>query len=241
MSDVGAAGAAAARRVRLPRGVRPADLAVALAFAAWGVAITAFPSAPHPLVRLPVPVGELICVALLTAVMVFRRARPMTTALVTAAITLIYPGNWFLYGALYAAGAHLPRRVHLCWLVPLVFGASFVGERGWIGFRVNDNAFLLFATVLVSLAGLYDGTRRELVAAAHERADRAEREQQLLAETARRGTRTARGRDARRGDAPGERHGAAGRRPRSDDRGRRGPRRGRRAAPVRPRRVGRAA
>jgi signal transduction histidine kinase len=189
VSDVGAAGTVASRRVtwpRLPRGVRPSDVAVALAFGVWGAGLVLlFPSPPHPLVPLPRPAGELVGVAALTVVLVGRRARPMTTALLTAAITLVVPGTWFGFGALYAAGAHLPRRGHLGWLVPLLVGASFVGERGWIGFRFNDQAFLLFASVLVALAGLYVGTRRELVAAAHERADRAEREQELLAESAR--------------------------------------------------------
>ena len=172
--------------MRLPRGVRPADVTVALAFGVWdAVLVLAFPATPHPLVPVPRPLGELVGVGALTLVLVARRVRPMTTALLTAAITLILPGTWFVYGALYAAGAHLRRRGHLWWLVPLLAGASFVGERGWIAFRFNDQAFLLFTSVLVALAGLYVGTRRELVAAAHERADRAEREQRLLAESTR--------------------------------------------------------
>ncbi|MDL5159986.1 sensor histidine kinase [Actinomycetospora termitidis] len=152
----------------------PADVVVALAFGVWGVGLTLlFPSPPHPLVPLTTG-GELAVTVVLTVVLLFRRTRPVVVALLTAALVLVLPGTWFLYGAIYAAGAHLRDRVHLWWLVPLLFAASFVGGQGWIGFRVNDHAFLLFASVLVALAGLYVGTRRELIAAAHERADRAE-------------------------------------------------------------------
>ncbi|WP_433802377.1 sensor histidine kinase [Actinomycetospora sp. CA-084318] len=154
--------------------MRPADVAVALAFAVWGVALVLlFPPAPHPLVPLP-RAGDLLITALLTVVLLLRRGRPVLVAVLTAGLTLLLPGNWFVYGAIYAAGAHLHRRAHLWWVVPMLFGASFVGGQGWIAFRFNDNAFLLFASVLVALAGLYVGTRRELIAAAHERADRAE-------------------------------------------------------------------
>ena len=79
----------------------------------------------------------------------------------------------------------------MLWLLaPLVIAASFAGDRGWVDFRVNDHAFLLFVATLVTLAGLYVGTRREAIAGAVERAERAEREQELLAEQARADERT---------------------------------------------------
>ncbi|MCD2186829.1 sensor histidine kinase [Actinomycetospora soli] len=166
--DLGTACAAATR------GVKPADVAVALAFGLWSVGLVVlFPPPRHPLVPWSDALA-LVLTAVLTVVLVFRRARPMLVAVLTAGLTLVLTGNWFVYGAIYAAGAHLHRRAHLWWVVPMLFGASFVSEQGWIGFRVNDHAFLLFASVLVALAGLYVGTRRELIAAAHERADRAE-------------------------------------------------------------------
>ncbi|MEJ2866957.1 histidine kinase [Actinomycetospora sp. OC33-EN08] len=155
-------------------GVTRTDVAVALAFGVWGVGLVVlFPASPHPLVALP-PAGELAVAVALTVVLLFRRVRPVAVAVLTAGLTLALAGNWFVYGAIYAAGAYLHRRAHLWWLVPLLFGAAFVGERGWIAFRINDHAFLLGMSVLVALAGLYVGTRRELIAAAHERADRAE-------------------------------------------------------------------
>ncbi len=166
--DLGTACAAATLRVR------GRDVVVALAFGVWDAGlILLFPASRHPLVPLP-PAGALAITAALTAVLLLRRSRPVLVAFLTAGLTLLLPGNWFVYGAIYAAGSHLSRRVHLWWLVPVLFVASFVGEQGWIGFRVNDHAFLLLMSVLVALAGLYVGTRRELIAAAHERADRAE-------------------------------------------------------------------
>jgi signal transduction histidine kinase len=71
-----------------------------------------------------------------------------------------------------------------------VVGLSFVGQRGWVAFRPNDHAFLLVVAALATLAGLYVGTRREAIAGATERAERAEREQELLAEQARADERT---------------------------------------------------
>ena len=151
------------------------DVAVALAVGAWNAGLVVlFPGPAHPLVPVPLGWGELVVVGALTVVLAFRRVRPRGAALAVAGLTLLLPGNWFVHAAIYAAGAHLDRRVHLGWLVPVLAAASFVGGQGWIAFRVNDHALLVVLSVVVALAGLYVGTRRELIAAAHERADRAE-------------------------------------------------------------------
>lgn len=151
------------------------DVAVALAVGAWNAGLVVlFPGPAHPLVPVPLGWGELVVVGALSVVLAFRRVGPRSTALVVAGLTLLLPGNWFVYAAIYAVGAHLDRRVHLGWLVPVLASASFVGGQGWIAFRVNDHALLVVLSVVVALAGLYVGTRRELITAAHERADRAE-------------------------------------------------------------------
>ncbi|MEJ2860879.1 sensor histidine kinase [Actinomycetospora flava] len=160
------------------------DLAVA---ALTGVFMTGivlfFPRQIGTLLDLGTP-ALLAVVALSTAVLVFRRRAPVLVTAVVALLSVPFPGSWFGYVALYSAGAY-GRRWTLWLLAPLVVAASFVGDRGWVGFRFNDHAFLLFVASLVTLAGLYVGTRREAIAGAVERAERAEREQDLLAEQAR--------------------------------------------------------
>ena len=89
--------------------------------------VVLFPGPAHPLVPVPLGWGELLVVAALTVVLLVRRTRPLATALVVAALTLLLPGNWFVYAALYAAGAHLPRRAHLWWVVPVL--AALVRRR----------------------------------------------------------------------------------------------------------------
>lgn len=126
-----------------------------------------------------------VCVVLSAAILVFRRVAPVAVTVGVALVSVVLPGSWFGYAALYAAGAYARRRWTLWLLAPLVVGLSFVGQRGWVAFRVNDHAFLLFVATLVTLGGLYVGTRREAIAGAEERAARAEREQDLLAEQAR--------------------------------------------------------
>ncbi|MEJ2886208.1 sensor histidine kinase [Actinomycetospora aeridis] len=161
------------------------DVAVAaLAGAFMAGIVLFFPRQTGTLLDLGRP-ALLAGVALSTVVLVFRRRAPVVVTVVVALLALPFPGSWFGYIALYSAGAYARRRWSLWLLAPLVVATSFVGDRGWVGFRVNDHAFLLFVASLVTLAGLYVGTRREAIAGAVERADRAEREQELLAEQAR--------------------------------------------------------
>ncbi|MFC5137397.1 sensor histidine kinase [Actinomycetospora rhizophila] len=130
-------------------------------------------------------VGAVVCVVVSAVVLAFRRVAPLAVTVGVALVSVVLPGSWFAYAALYAAGAYARRRWTLWLLAPLVVGLSFVGQRGWVAPRFNDHAFLLFVASLVTLAGLYVGSRREAIAGAVERADRAEREQELLAEQAR--------------------------------------------------------
>ena len=169
----------------LPRDVRPIDVGVALLLGLVVAAVVvAFPAEPGTLLGLRDP-GQLVCSAIAAVVLVARRRAPVAVAALIAVVTIAFPGNYFAYAALYAAGAHTRRRWWLWLLVPLTVGCSFLGERGWVGFRPNDHAFVTVMSILFALAGLYVGTRRTLIATATERADRAEREQQLLAAQAR--------------------------------------------------------
>ncbi|TDQ63120.1 signal transduction histidine kinase [Actinomycetospora succinea] len=160
------------------------DLGVALLTGVFMTGIVLFfPRQIGTLLDLGTP-ALLAVVVLSTVVLVFRRRAPVAVTVVVALLSVLFPGSWFGYVALYSAGAYA-RRWTLWLLAPLVVAASFVGDRGWVDFRFNDHAFLLFVASLVTLAGLYVGTRREAIAGAVERADRAEREQELLAEQAR--------------------------------------------------------
>jgi signal transduction histidine kinase len=161
------------------------DVGVALVLGVWSVVLVlAFPRPFGTLVDLHRP-ALLVVVAVATGITLLRRRHAVGSAFGIAALLVIAPGLWHGYAALYAVGAHAQRRAWLWVLVPVVITASFVGERGWVAFRFNDHAFLLFMATLCGLAGLYVGTRRDLVTAATERADRAEREQGLLADRAR--------------------------------------------------------
>jgi signal transduction histidine kinase len=166
------------------------DLAVALLTGVSMAGIVLFfPLQTGTLFGLTQP-ALLVSAAASTAALVFRRRAPVAVTVVVALLSVPFPGSWFGYVALYSAGAYARRRWTLWLLAPLVVAASFVGDRGWVDFRFNDHAFLLFVASLVTLAGLYVGSRREAVAGAVERADRAEREQELLAEQARADERT---------------------------------------------------
>ncbi|MHC1558463.1 sensor histidine kinase [Actinomycetospora sp. C-140] len=167
------------------------DVALALLVgAAMVVVVTAFPGSITGTLLGIGREAAVACIAVSSVALVFRRRAPVTVTVVVALISVALPGNWCSYAALYAAGAYARRRWTLWLLAPLVVGLSFVGQRGWVAFRPNDHAFLLFVASLVTLAGLYVGTRREAIAGAVERAERAEREQELLAEAARADERT---------------------------------------------------
>jgi len=167
------------------------DLAVAaLLGAVMTIVVTLFPgSITGTLLGIGRP-AAVVCVVLSAVLLVFRRVAPVAVTVGLALVSVVLPGSWFGYAGLYAAGAYARRRWTLWLLAPLVVGLSFVGQRGWVAFRFNDHAFLLFVATLVTLAGLYVGTRREAIAGATERAERAEREQELLAEQARADERT---------------------------------------------------
>ena len=102
--------------------------------------------------------GAVVCVVVSTIVLAFRRVAPGAVTVGVALVSVVLPGSWFGYAALYAAGAYARRRWTLWLLAPLVVGLSFVGQRGWVAFRFNDHAFLLFVASLVTLAGLYVGS-----------------------------------------------------------------------------------
>lgn len=142
----------------------------------------------------------------LIAALLVRRRYPMTLLAVVAGVcvtttllNLTVPGQVFpAYDpvnpwlplaatvACYTAAAHVPHRP-LTWV--LVVGLSVVAARPWAS-STNVLWGAVLMTDVAALIGLYFGVRRRLEQALRDRAERAEREQHLMAERARSEERT---------------------------------------------------
>jgi signal transduction histidine kinase len=133
------------------------------------------------------PVGGYLVVHLLAAVALWwRRAHPYRTALVVAATALLAPGL-AVFAASYAVTRYAGRDRRGAAVLAGLVAAWVVGARAWaIDDPVSGLALITAATVL----GLYVRARARLVAELRDRADRAERERDLLAERARAEERT---------------------------------------------------
>lgn len=162
------------------------DAGVAAMFGiAMGVATAVFPRDPGTLFDLPRPALYAVTVVS-TLVLACRRRFPVGSTSVIAAVTVLAPYTYFVPATLYAAAAWSRRRATAVWGLWVAMNAAIVvGDAGWRDFRFNDRALGLFVTTVSVLAGLYVGTRRTMIVSATERAERAEREQELLAEQAR--------------------------------------------------------
>ncbi len=116
------------------------------------------------------------------AMLLIRRHRPYTAALVIAAISVFAPA-WAAILVPYAVTAYGRGRRARQWAVVLTVMVAFlVGAHAWaIEDPIAAPAAMLFSATL----GMYLGARRRLVAELTDRAERAERERLLLAEQAR--------------------------------------------------------
>ncbi|MFL1378594.1 MULTISPECIES: sensor histidine kinase [unclassified Nocardiopsis] len=115
------------------------------------------------------------------AVVLLRRTDPRWL-LVTALALLLLFGNFVPAAiALYSyAVYHSDRRVLAAWLVAQSLGMVAAYQASFLGHFFLIIGFLVMPTVM----GLWVGTRRQLIDRLHERAERLEREQHLLADQA---------------------------------------------------------
>jgi signal transduction histidine kinase len=151
----------------------------ALGTVAIGLATVTPADAPHALLVTGVAL-------LFVALVVFRRRAPLLPFLVAAALAAIAPGLTVgMPIAAYAVGRYVPR-----W--PVRSAAAVVGSiallQPWapptLNELVNRGATAAVLVVLAGGIGVYVRIRAELLAALHERADRAEAEQALMARDA---------------------------------------------------------
>jgi signal transduction histidine kinase len=128
------------------------------------------------------PVGVYIALQVLAgAALWWRRTRPYTVALVIAAVSLLAPATAVFaapyavtrYGTRRRAGGVVLGALLICWAA---------GAHVWAIADPYTGPLLIAASALL---GLYIRARRNLIDELRERADRAERERDLLAERAR--------------------------------------------------------
>lgn len=109
-----------------------------------------------------------------------RRSRPLSIGAAIAALSLLTP-TYAAIAAPYAAVAYGQRRDRIIVVVVLVPLCWFIGARGWD--RIDMfSGMLVFA--LSAAMGLYARTKTVLTGEVVQRAERAERERELLAEQA---------------------------------------------------------
>ncbi|SHK47503.1 Signal transduction histidine kinase [Nocardiopsis flavescens] len=115
------------------------------------------------------------------AVVLLRRTDPRWL-LATALVLLLLFGNFVPAAvALYSYAVYFSdRRVLTAWLVALSLGMAAAYDMPFLGHFFLIIGFLITPTVM----GLWVGTRRQLIDRLHERAERLEREQHLLADNA---------------------------------------------------------
>jgi signal transduction histidine kinase len=163
------------------------DTAMTLIGATW------WPAHPDPLAWTMLGVQALACASL-----VVRRRAPITVIAILAAFTLAvtllidpagaltpaHAGNvWAPYSTVLAAYGIFYARDRRAALIAVAI-LSVIAARPWQP-SVTVITIGLLRTAVGPLVGLYFGARRRLVQALTERAERAEREQHLLAEQAR--------------------------------------------------------
>lgn len=160
------------------------DVALALVVAVLGAAReVALPEQPSRLIS--GPLAYYLAIHLVSAaVLLWRRQHPLRVGGAVLALSVLTPGYASPVAA-YAVGAFGRDRIWK-WvtLACLVAGWS-VGAGVLAIARPEDRVLGPAVIVVAGLLGLYVGARRRLLDALTERAERAEREQELLAETAR--------------------------------------------------------
>ncbi|HEX7305645.1 sensor histidine kinase [Lentzea sp.] len=164
---------------------RAVDLALVLLVAALGLWRELVLSAPSRLVM--ASLAFYVTVHLLSAAALWwRRTRPVASSLVIAFLALLTPTYASMVSA-YSVAAYATRYRWLVVTHPVTWA---VGAGVWAMPTIGDGFTGPGFTVIAGLAGLYLGARRRLVQALVERAERAERERELLAEQARADERT---------------------------------------------------
>ncbi|WP_306369359.1 sensor histidine kinase [Nocardiopsis sp. CC223A] len=115
------------------------------------------------------------------AMVLLRRIDPRWL-LVTSFVLLLLFGNFVPAAiALYSYAVYFSdRRVLVAWLVALSLAVTGAYQAVFLGYFFLIIGFLVMPTVM----GLWVGTRRQLIDRLHERAERLEREQHLLADQA---------------------------------------------------------
>lgn len=137
-------------------------------------------TSPDHLIALPLG-GYLAVHAVSGLLLLRRRQAPQAVAFLVAALALLTP-TYAAGAAAYSAAVHVVNRRRVWLPVAALSVGWLLGARFW---ALEDPYAGLAAVVVALLLGLYVRARRSLLQALVERAERAEREQQLLAEQAR--------------------------------------------------------
>lgn len=163
-----------------PRWAAPAvDVAVMLCAAGAGVVRELGSRFNSYLVVLPLS-AHIAVQVVASLLLLERRRRPLTMGVVVAALSLLTP-TYAAFAAPYAIVAYGGRRNRIMAALVIVLACWFIGARGWTLADPFGGPLLM---VLSAVMGLYARTRTALAAEVLQRAERAEHEQQLLAEQA---------------------------------------------------------
>lgn len=168
------------RRTLSARSAVAIDVALALAAGVTGVwREVAYP--PQGLRLLTLPTWVYVVVQVVGALtLLLRRSRPIEVGLANAALSLLSPTQ-AAYVAAYALGAYVKNKLRAA----AAFGALVVG---WILgaqiWQLRDKLGGPLLLALGMLAGLYVASRRSLYDLLADRAEQAERDQELLARLA---------------------------------------------------------
>lgn len=118
---------------------------------------------------------------LASATMLWRRTAPKWLMLVGLALLFLYGNPVPLMVGLYSYPAHFSERRPLtAWFLLGLLGVAINLGQSVLGFVMSA----ILVLVVPTIAGLWIGTRRQLIDRLHERAERLEREQHMMAEQA---------------------------------------------------------
>lgn len=168
------------RRILAPRWAPPAiDVAVVLAAGVAGIIREIHGRPSHYLLDLPFAM-YIVTQVVASALLLLRRIRPLSMGLAVAALSVLTP-TYAAIAAPYAIVAYGRGRGRIVAVVAIVLACWWVAARGW---AISDPFGGILLLALSAVMGLYARTRTALAGEVLQRAERAEREQQLLAEQA---------------------------------------------------------
>ena len=165
-----------------PEGTRATavDVGLALGFGALGTWYAVVQSDSVEFLLRP-PVAVQVAAQLLAAgSLLLRRHRPMVPGTLVALLCPVTPVQSVVPAA-YAVAAHTPLRAASATVLGALLAAWCLGAQVW---QLADPWSVPLLICLAAVLGLYRRARRTLLAALVDRAERAEREQRLLAERA---------------------------------------------------------